>query len=96
MGTVEQVERFRFLEQEVGTMALGAIAYPLSFPEVSTVILGTKNIRQAEENFGKAAGMRLSPEALQKIWRIQDELDLARQRLPKSLIKRVLGRHDYA
>ncbi len=64
---VEQVERFRFLEQEAGTMTRGAIAYPPSFPEVSTVILGTKNIQQADENFGKAAGMRLSQTALQRI-----------------------------
>lgn len=95
MDTVDQVERFRFLEQEGSSMVLGSIAYPLSFPEVSTVILGTKNVRQAEENFGKAAGMRLSRTTLKKIWSIQDELDLAKQRAAKSLIKRLLGRRDY-
>jgi len=72
--TVDQVEQFRFLEQEAGTMAVAAIEYPLSFPEVSTVLLGTKNVHQADSNFGMAAGGRLSTTSLAKIAKLQSEL----------------------
>ena len=36
--TVDQVERFRFLEARAGSLATAAIAYPLVFPEVSSVV----------------------------------------------------------
>ena len=52
-ATVDEVERFRFLEAEAHSMVRAALAYPLSFPEVSTVLLGTKNEAQAQENFGE-------------------------------------------
>lgn len=75
-ATVEQVEKFRFLEQETGSMTAAAIEYPLSFPEVSTVILGTKNVAQADSNFGRAPGRRLSLQALQRVAQLQAELGL--------------------
>ena len=73
---VDQVERFRFLEKEAGSMVAAAARYPLSFPEVSTVILGTKSSAQAEANFGPVAGGRLSADSLRRIEALQDELGL--------------------
>jgi aryl-alcohol dehydrogenase-like predicted oxidoreductase len=90
--TVDQVERFRFLEAEAGSMVRAAVAYPLSFPEVSTVLLGTKNASQAEMNFGEIPGTRLSPESLSRVAAIQDELDAGDRRSLRSFVKRLLGR----
>lgn len=74
--TVDQVERLRFLEREAGSMVAAAARYPLSFPEVSTVILGTKTVAQAESNFGQVPGGVLSPESLERIARLQVEMGL--------------------
>jgi aryl-alcohol dehydrogenase-like predicted oxidoreductase len=73
---VDRVERFRFLEAEAGSMAVAAARYPLSFPEVSTVILGTKNVAQADSNFGRVPGAGLSPASLDRIRSLQVELGL--------------------
>lgn len=69
--TVARVEHFRFLEAEIGSMAVAAARYPLSFPEVSTVIMGTKSVQQAESNFGVTPGAGLSPQALRQIRDVQ-------------------------
>lgn len=74
--TVDRVERFRFLEQEAGSMVVAAARYPLSFPAVSTVILGTKSVAQADSNFGVVPGGRLSPQALQQVSDVQVKLGL--------------------
>lgn len=37
-------------------MLRAAVSYPLSFPEVSTVLLGAKTAAQAETNFGQLPG----------------------------------------
>jgi len=74
--TVDAVEKFRFLEEESGSMVVAAARYPLSFPETSTVIMGTKNESQANGNFGTTPGGRLSPASLQRIHRLQIELGL--------------------
>jgi myo-inositol catabolism protein IolS len=71
---VERVERFRFLEREAGSMVSAAAAYPLSFPEVSTVILGTKNESQAVTNFGQVPGKRLTAATLARISEVQFEI----------------------
>ena len=76
LKTIASVERFRFLEREAGSMAVGAARYPLSFPETSTLILGTKTPAQAEENFGRVPGVALSAEVLKKVRAIQEELGL--------------------
>jgi aryl-alcohol dehydrogenase-like predicted oxidoreductase len=73
---VDKVERFRFLESEGGSMAVAAARYPLSFPEVSTVILGTKNRHQADSNFGSAPGRGLSAESLARILELQNDMGL--------------------
>jgi aryl-alcohol dehydrogenase-like predicted oxidoreductase len=85
-GTVDQVERFRFLEHSAGSLARAAIAYPLSFAQVSTVVVGVKKVWEADENFGKAAGFRLAPDDLAQISRLQSVLGL-RERV--SLFRRL-------
>lgn len=90
--TVDEVERFRFLEAEAGSMLRAAVAYPLSFPEVSAVLLGTKTAAQADSNFGQLPGARLSTASLRRIMRLQDALDAGKRRTFKALAKRVLGR----
>jgi aryl-alcohol dehydrogenase-like predicted oxidoreductase len=86
--TVDHAERFRFLEHSAGSLARGAIAYPLSFPEVSAVVVGVKKVWEAEEDFGKTAGLRLSSEELDRISRLQSDLGL-RKRV--GLIRRLRG-----
>jgi aryl-alcohol dehydrogenase-like predicted oxidoreductase len=73
-------------------MVRAAVAYPLSFPEVSAVLLGTKTAAQAESNFGEIPGARLSTASLRRVLALQDELDLGYRRRLRSLAKRVLGR----
>ena len=73
---VDQVEQFRFLEKEADSMVAAAARYPLSFPEVSTVILGTKSADQAVSNFGTVPGGRLSADSLQRIRSLQIKLGL--------------------
>ena len=91
--TVDQVEKFRFLEEENGSMVVAAARYPLSFAETSTVVLGTKNVAQAESNFGQVPGRVLSTSDLDRIRRLQDELRLRtrRQRVVEKL-RALLGR----
>jgi len=87
--TVDQAERFRVLEPEAGSLVRAAIAYPLSFPEVSTVALGVKRVRDAEENFGKVAGLRLSSESLVTVAALQQEMNL---REPTGFLSRLWSR----
>ncbi len=91
-STVDEVERFRFLEAEAHSMVRAALAYPLSFPEVSTVLLGTKNEAQAQENFGQIPGMRLSAASLERVRVLQEEMDLGDRRSARALTGRMLGR----
>jgi myo-inositol catabolism protein IolS len=91
--TVDLVERYRFLEADAGSLARAAVSYPLSYPEVSTVILGTKSVRQAESNFGLAAGGRLPAAAIARIGELQRELGLVsiRSRVD-GFVRALLGR----
>jgi aryl-alcohol dehydrogenase-like predicted oxidoreductase len=73
---VDEVERFRFLEQEAGSMVNAAARYPLSFADVSTVILGTKTQKQADSNFGQVPGGTLSRAMLDAIRDVQVDLEL--------------------
>jgi aryl-alcohol dehydrogenase-like predicted oxidoreductase len=90
--TVERADAMRFLEPEQGSLLLAAARYPLSFSEVSTVIMGTKNARQADSNFGLVPGKRLSAGSLERVARLQDELGLwgFRARLERGW-RRLLG-----
>lgn len=91
-ATVDAVERFRFLESESGSMVRAAVAYPLSYPEVSSVLLGVKTEAQAQSDFTQIPGARLSAGSLQHILAVQDELDAGGRRVLKELVKRALGR----
>jgi aryl-alcohol dehydrogenase-like predicted oxidoreductase len=84
--TVDQVERLRFLEAEAGTMVKAAAGYPLSFPQVSTVIMGTKSVSHASSNFGEVPGTRLSQQTLARISDLQYEMRLG-SRLNRTLRK---------
>jgi aryl-alcohol dehydrogenase-like predicted oxidoreductase len=75
-ATVDQVERFRFLEAEQGSMLLAAARYPLSFDVVSTVILGTRSAAYADSNFGLVPAAGLAPGTLAHIAGVQRELGL--------------------
>jgi aryl-alcohol dehydrogenase-like predicted oxidoreductase len=87
---VDQVERLRFLERSAGTMARAAIAYPLSFPEISTTVLGVKRVQEADEDFGRAPGLRLSAEEFAQVTALQYRLGLREpQGLPSRLWRRV-------
>jgi aryl-alcohol dehydrogenase-like predicted oxidoreductase len=89
--TLRQVEAFRFLEEEAGSLAAGAARYPLSFPEVSAVLLGTKSADQSRENFGDVPGQTLSLESLRRISAIQRRLRVGRDGIGARLRSRVTG-----
>lgn len=78
--TIQRSELFRFLEHDVGSMTVGAACYPLCFQEVSTVLLGTKTVAQAEVNFGKVPDSRLSKPCLDRIGALQRKLGLLDRR----------------
>jgi aryl-alcohol dehydrogenase-like predicted oxidoreductase len=84
-ATAGAAERFRFLEEEAGTMTAGAIRYALSFPEVSTVILSAKNAEQAAVNFAAGEAGPLGTATLARIRRVQNELGLFADSLPTRL-----------
>lgn len=89
---LDQVDAMRWLEQEQGSLLLAAARYPLSFAEISTVIMSTKNRRQADSNFGEVPGGRLSAADLERVARVQDDLGLwgFRARLERGL-RQLLG-----
>ena len=89
--TVDEVERFRFLEACAGSMVRAAVAYPLSFPEVSAVLLGTKNAAQASINFGAIPGARLDGASLERILAVQEAIDAGQQRGLRATVRRLLG-----
>lgn len=72
---IDALEHFRFLEEAAGSMTLAAARYPLAWPEVSTVVVGTRTLSQAEENFSRLSGP-LPPEALKRIQSVQSSLDM--------------------
>lgn len=57
-------------------MLLAAVRYPLSFPETSTVIVGTKSAEQAASNFGLIPGNVLQSQTLDRIQSLQEEWGL--------------------
>jgi aryl-alcohol dehydrogenase-like predicted oxidoreductase len=96
--TVDRVERFRPLAQETGVAGVNAmvrlaLAYPLSFPEVSTVVVGGRTVRHADSNFGEIPGMRLDATTLGRIARLQEEMDLRGRRSIRGIVKRLVGRY---
>jgi aryl-alcohol dehydrogenase-like predicted oxidoreductase len=90
---VDAAERFRFLEGAAGSMAIGAARYPLSFPEVSTVLMGTKSGAQAQANFGAVPGATLPSAILLQVYREQQALGLhSRGRAMLDWLRRKLPR----
>ena len=75
-ATVDAAERFRFVEQDVGSMLVGAACYPLCFDETSTVIMGTKSAKYADTNFGVVPSKRLSQATLQQVQSVQRQMRL--------------------
>lgn len=71
----EQAAAFGFLAAEAGSPLAAAIAYPLSFAEVSTLILSCKDRSQVDANLGGDTS-RLSDAALQRIAQLQQRLGL--------------------
>lgn len=73
---VDQVDQFRFLEAEAGSMLAAAARYPLSYPEVSTMVIGTRSEAHARIDFGDLPGGRLSTDSLRRIAELQLQLGL--------------------
>jgi aryl-alcohol dehydrogenase-like predicted oxidoreductase len=86
--TVDRVEQLRFLEAGQETLLQAAIAYPLSYPEVSTTVLGVKTPKQADMNFGGCAGRRLSAADIGRVERLQETLGLGEPSLWRRLLNR--------
>lgn len=72
----KQVDRFRFLEQDTGSLLLGAARYPLAFSCTSTVIMGTKTTEQAVTNFAQVPAAMLESTTLDTIRSTQKALGL--------------------
>ena len=87
--TVKFVEKFRFLEKEAGSILVAAARYPLSFPETSTLLLGTKTVEQAEVNFGKVPSGVLSDQNIDAITVMQKKLGLRSR--SRRLVKETLN-----
>lgn len=68
------VEKFRSLEEQAGSLAHAAIRYALSFDGIATAIIGTKTTAQARENFAPAARGALPAEVLAHIASVQRTL----------------------
>lgn len=75
-GTARQARAFSFVGEAVGSAHAAAIAYPLSFPEVSTVVVSCKSSQQAATNFGDAIPSSLDPSLMARIEHTQRELQL--------------------
>jgi len=86
---LELTEQFRFLEADAGSLLLGAARYPLAFAETSTLILGTKNVAQADLNFGQVPNAQLTAQQLQAIEEIQRRLKLGQE---PGVLQRLLGK----
>lgn len=72
--TARQANSFAFLADVSGSLHAAAIAYPLALPEVSTVVLSSKSVEQAEANFGSGIPALLNAELLQRIEHTQRQL----------------------
>jgi aryl-alcohol dehydrogenase-like predicted oxidoreductase len=91
-AAVDALEHFRFLEDVAGSMTLGAARYPLAWPEASTVVVGTRTLAQADENFSELAGRPLPPDILERVQATQKSLGLFnRESRLKDTVRRILG-----
>lgn len=74
--TARQARAFSFAADAAGSPLASAMAYPLSFPEVSTLVLSCKSPQQARDNFAAAMPASLDPATLDGVARTQRELGL--------------------
>ena len=74
------VEQLAFLQNDERTMAQGALRFILDYPEVSTVIPGSRNSRYLRDNMAASEG-RLSDKEIQYIKALWQE-DISRNPLP--------------
>lgn len=89
-ATAAQVQAFSFVTESTGSLHSAAVAYPLSFREVSTVILGCKDREQAAANFAVDMPLRLNPQLLQRIEQTQREQALFHTGLVRRTWQRAL------
>lgn len=66
-----QAKDLAFASEVAGSLHAAAVAYPLSFPEVSTVVLSCKSVQQAEANFSALQPASLAPTLLDRIESVQ-------------------------
>lgn len=88
--TAGQAARFEFAAAAAGSALAAAVRYPLGFPEVSSVVLGTKTAAQAAQNFALDASAAFDAAMCERIAATQAALGL-RQR-PVPLWRRILRR----
>lgn len=89
----EQASAFDFLKSARGSLRDAALAYPLSFPEVSTLIVSCKNATQVDENL--ADSPPLGDEILARIAQTQRRLGIGKRPLRTRIrdrLRRLLGR----
>ena len=70
---LQAVEELRTLVPEGFTLAQFALRWILMFPEVTTVIAGAKNPRQAEENTQAASMPSLSDETMRRVQELYEQ-----------------------
>ncbi len=72
--TARQARAFDFLTAEGGSLVDAAIAYPLSFAEVSTVVLSCKSVQQVEANLGGRKQFAFDAARLRRVEDVQHQL----------------------
>ena len=88
-----QASAFDFLDSAHGGLRDAALAYPLSFPEVSTLVISCKNATQVDQNLIDRP--TLDAAILMRIAQTQRRLGIGRRRLHRRLadrLRRLLGR----
>lgn len=82
-----QAAAFGFLADEGKDLRAAALAYPLSFPEVSTLVISCKNRAQVDENL--VDSLALGPDTLARIAQAQRGLGIGRRGLHRRIIDRM-------
>jgi len=86
-----QARAFDFLAESAGSLQAAAVAYPLSFDAVSTVILSCKDVAQVDANLGGAEPAPVSAQSLERIERVQRQLGVYPTGLAARLWRRLKG-----
>lgn len=74
--TARQAQAFSFLAEAVGSLHTAALAYPLSFKQVSTVLVSCKTAAQARANFATTVPSSLDAALLKRVEQTQRQLGL--------------------